>query len=118
MRLSHSCAIVACSSLLASGVANADERTTPRTYAGIPLGQSPYLFSRNDVPVPGNVSLSPEVSPSANRATFNSRDTGFRHRGGFRMTPYRSVEGGYVGLGRIGLRRLWNMSKGNSIPDE
>ena len=117
MRLSHSCAIVACSSLLASGVANADERTTPRAYAGIPLGQSPYFFPRNDVPVPGNVSFIPEVSPSANRTTFNSRDTGFRLQGGFRMTPYLSVEGGYLALGRIGLRRLWKMSKGNSIPD-
>lgn len=44
-------------------------------------------------------------SPSAMRTTFDSRDTGFRLYGGFRMTPYLSVEGGYVGLGRIGVRR-------------
>ena len=115
MRLSHSCAILACSSLLAFGVANAEEHA--RAYAGLALGQSQYAFSQNDVPVPFYLAFIPESSPSANRTTFNSRDTGFRLQGGFRMTPYLSVEGGYLALGRIGLRRLWKMSKGNSIPD-
>lgn len=103
MRLGDTCAILACSGLLATGIAHADEHA--RAYTGLAWGQSQYAFSQNDVPVPGNISFIPEVSPSANRTTFNSRDTGFKLYGGFRMTPYLSVEGGYVGLGRISLRR-------------
>lgn len=103
MKISHSCAILACSGLLAFGFANADEHA--RAYAGLALGQSQYAFSKNDIPVPGDPVSIPETSSSENRTTFNSRDTGFRLYGGFRMTPYLAVEGGYVGLGRIGLRR-------------